>query len=301
LESLLLNWEMECIGICRSTPNGVSPIVLSLLGKNICEVTERNNALYILFEDNTEGDAGIPPDNVKSALLQKGVRRLSQRDAATVIHYQDGSEYSFIAPEQIAFEYALASEEPISSSEGMTALLGKRPLRLAIDDKKELSAVFSDSTVYSASAHELFTMEDLTPLFQTTKEAGVGECLQKWHIGCKELVYNNFFSGITVNTWKHMYIFEMTKDSVYCRAARYAACDAGVVFDQNFRQGFQAYMIEDNRVAMEGLDYDKRLFSAEACVWKGKSVYWSTAYVTDTEIELHGCQGDVYKWRKPDR
>jgi hypothetical protein len=98
-----------------------------------------------------------------------------------------------------------------------------------------------------------------------------------------------------------MYIFEMTKESVYCRAARYVTCDKGMVFDQNFRQGGEAYMIDDNRTAMEELDYDEQLFSSEACVWNGKSVYWSIASMTDTEIELHGCQGDIYREKMPDR
>lgn len=40
-----------------------------------------------------------------------------------------------------------------------------------------------------------------------------------------------------------MYIFELTPDSIYCRAARFVATDRGVVFNQNFRQGFEAYMI----------------------------------------------------------
>lgn len=46
-----------------------------------------------------------------------------------------------------------------------------------------------------------------------------------------------------------MYIFELTPDSIYCRAARFVATDRGVVFNQNFRQGFEAYMIKDNREA----------------------------------------------------
>ena len=60
-------------------------------------------------------------------------------------------------------------------------------------------------------------------------------------------------------------------------------------------------MIEDNRVAMNELAYDESLFNPDICVWDSKSVYWSTAKMTDTEIELHGCQGDIYHWTKPER
>ena len=39
-----------------------------------------------------------------------------------------------------------------------------------------------------------------------------------------------------------------------------------MVFNQNFRQGFEAYMIKDNREAAMPLPVDESLFSAEACV-----------------------------------
>ena len=301
LESLLLNQDMNCIGICRTVPDGVHPMVLALLDKSILEIKQQESELHIVFEDTTVSKIGTPPDNVKSALLNKKVCHFSQRGASTIIHYKDGSEYSFIAPEQINWEYALSGDEVTASSEEIKGFLDKNLLTIAPDDNGSLSVVFGDGTAYSAESHELFSMEDLTPFCPTTNEASVGECLLKWNVGCTELVYNNRYIGITINTWKHMYIFEITDSSVYCRAARYVTCDKGVVFDQNFRQGFEAYMIEDNRVAMSELDYDENLFSTEACVWNGKSVYWSTAVIGETEIELHGCQGDIYKWTKPKR
>ena len=51
----------------------------------------------------------------------------------------------------------------------------------------------------------------------------------------------------------------------------------------------------------DGNSVDESLFSAEACVWNSRSVYWSVFDYKEEEIVLHGCQGDVYHWKKPER
>jgi hypothetical protein len=299
LESLLLSQDLICLGVCQTVPCGVPQMVLDLLDRKISAV-KQGKTLSITFEDNTVSDIGTPPDDVKNAFLKKGVTHLSQNNNSIVIYYRDGSTFSFVAPEQINWKYALLSESIISSDEETKNLLNQKPLTINVDEDT-LQISFVNGILYHAKAHELFTMNDLQPYCPTPKEASVGECLLKWNIGCTETNYDNIFSGVIINTYKHMYIFEITKYSIYCRAARYTTCDKGVVFDQNFRQGYEAYMIEDNRVAMNELEYDESLFSTDACVWNNKSVYWSTANVSEDEIELHGCQGDIYKWAKPNR
>ena len=74
-----------------------------------------------------------------------------------------------------------------------------------------------------------------------------------------------------------------------------------MVFHQNFRQRFEAYMIEDNSEARLPLPIDDALFSSEACVWNSRSVYWSLAEFREDEITLHGCQGDIYHIQRPNR
>ena len=96
-----------------------------------------------------------------------------------------------------------------------------------------------------------------------------------------------------------MNIFEMTESSIYSRAARYKTCNKGVVFNQNFRQGLNAYMLPDNRMASEDLLVNENLFNTDACEWIERSVYWSVSSIEEDEINLHGCQGDMYKWKRP--
>ena len=174
-----------------------------------------------------------------------------------------------------------------------------------ISGSAKIEVQFEDGTVYPAALEEKFTEESLRPAVPKLCGGNIGECLRLWNMGIREEFFDYkgipTFMGITINTEKHMYIFELTPDSIYCRAARFAATDRGVVFNQNFRQGLEAYMIKDNREAAMPLPVDESLFSTEACVWNSRSVYWSVFDYNEEEFVLHGCQGDVYHWKKPER
>ena len=81
----------------------------------------------------------------------------------------------------------------------------------------------------------------------------ITDCLKMWHMG-SFLLYQDG-PCLQINTSKHMYIFYVSKSQIYCRAARYATCDKGVVFSQNFRifqsgnAPKQTYMAENNLIA----------------------------------------------------
>jgi len=162
-----------------------------------------------------------------------------------------------------------------------------------------LTVTFYDNAVYHAKADETFGMETLSPPCAFAESNNVAECLMNWNMGVKEIIWKDAFIGVIINTRKHMYIYEITADSIYCRAARYVVCGDGVVFNQNFRQGYASFMIEDNTDAMQPLAFDPSLFHADACAWNDRSVYWSVSSVEKECIILNGCQGDTYTWEKP--
>ncbi|MDR0443538.1 MAG: hypothetical protein LBH44_09045 [Treponema sp.] len=302
LEALLFNRELECVGICRTMPGGIKQIVLDLLDKDISSVVkQQDDTLTIIFEDKSEST--IVWSDIENDLLNGKIKRFSLRDNSTVVHYADGSERRFPASEGADFKYALLANDFANDGE-MKDLLGKQMLTIDVDGNKALQIMFNDNVSYAAEMHESFTMEDLMPPCPLPGEAGVGKCLQLWSVGYTEMTSEDRFDGLQVNTGKHMYIFQITQDLVYCRAARYMTCDKGVVFDQNFRQ--QIYlqssdtsMIEDNRKAMDELNYDESLFNPDVCAWNNNSVYWSVSSVSDTLIKLHGCSGATYEWWKP--
>lgn len=174
-----------------------------------------------------------------------------------------------------------------------------------VETENQITVDFSDDAVYQAALDEPFTMQSLTPTLPVASENNIGECLRLWNMGLNEEIFDidgvPTFIGITVNTEKHMYIFEMTPGSIYCRAARFVATNQGMVFNQNFRQGFEAYMLADNREAREPLVIDDTLFQSDVCSWNGKSVYWSLAQYNEEQIVLNGCQGEQYFYDKPHR
>lgn len=202
---------------------------------------------------------------------------------------------------QTAFVYSGRTE---AADDEMKSIIGSSPSGLALNEGS-LQIRLEDGSGYEAACEETFGMEDLSPALPEIAQDNVGECLRLWNMGLTEEFLQiggvSAFIGITVNTAKHMYIFEMTPESVYCRAARYVTTNRGVVFNQNFRQGFEAYMIPDNREAAAPLPVDPALFAPDACAWDEKTVYWSVRSFDSGCITLNGCQGDTYEWRKPAR
>ncbi len=178
------------------------------------------------------------------------------------------------------------------------------PFDLDIQLEKSI-VTFPDGTQYPFVIDEEFTDKELHPQIPSIQDDNIGECLRLWNMGVHEEYISvdgiSQFIGVTINTNKHMYIFELFRDSIYCRAARFVATNKGIVFNQNFRQGLEAYMIKDNMEAHAPLLYDESLFLSDSCLWNDRSVYWSLSSYSSQEIILHGCQGDIYHWKKPDR
>jgi hypothetical protein len=135
-----------------------------------------------------------------------------------------------------------------------------------------LEIQYWDDRRYSATADESFSMAEINPPAPAIAAENIGECLRCWSMGCLEesiTVGEDRFSSVTINTAKHMYIFQMLPGSFYCRAARYATSNRGVLFFQNFRQRKSAtpetYMAEDNRIALQPLSVRESDFDAFAC------------------------------------
>ncbi len=235
----------------------------------------------------TETEQYKPPMCWKKAFLCNG------EILADCQVFQQGQELRYDRPPI----YEAVAEQQLQHSIGL-------PFDVSLDAEQAV-VPFPDGTTYPVVLDERFTDETLRPALPSICDDNIGTCLKLWNMG----VYEEYieidgkptFIGVTVNTDKHMYIFELAPHSIYCRAARFVATNQGVVFHQNFRQGFEAYMIEDNAEARNPLPFDASLFSKESCMWNDRSVYWSVDSYNDTEITLHGCQGELYHWTKPDR
>jgi len=136
-------------------------------------------------------------------------------------------------------------------------------------------------------------------------ETTVEEALKQWMMGTGIGIGNQI--RVIINTKEHMYIFQVSDSFIYCRAARYAICEKGVVFAQNFRISAQngqitsGRMVVDNRIALEAVVIDDALFDPEKCTMQDKwwqGIYWSVREKSDNMIKLKGCNGDIYTWSR---
>ena len=194
-------------------------------------------------------------------------------------------------PIDVTAEYALNFGD-YKVSDDTYGVIGKPLFKM----DNNFTVTMFDGSVYTAKLCENLDENPLTASVEYANENNIAECLNGWHIRAQE-----WNSTIEIITPSHMYIFTVTNDLIYCRAARYATCDKGIVFDQNFRQWFQngkghASMYIDNRNAAQPLDYNEDLFDSNSCIFNDTSIYWSVKSVSPKLIELHGCGGDVYKW-----
>ena len=134
----------------------------------------------------------------------------------------------------------------------------------------------------------------------------IGGCLQQWQLGTTEHKMNKEETHLTIGTNKHLYIFQSTRDIIYCRAARIRHNENGSVFSQNIRLMFNpkrsektVYMFWDNqKMAGSAIQINNNLFKPDACSFEKGGIYWSLiSYQPDT-IRLNGC-GETYTYSRP--
>jgi hypothetical protein len=217
-------------------------------------------------------------------------------------------EFKYLGGQPEIIRYALGIDEnyTFASDDEMMAYLGTE-LFTVICVGEEYTFTFNDGETYILNQHECFEDGEIKSLDITANADNLGLCLQQWHLGVWEFKTaingNDCTVCITINTLKHMYVFQITNDFIYCRAARYATCNKGVVFDQNFRQNFhklqgQTAIYSDNSIAACELTYNESLFNPDACVFGGVSIYWSVKDFESDKIYLNGCDS-TYIWSKP--
>ncbi|MCJ7507434.1 MAG: hypothetical protein MUO85_01730 [candidate division Zixibacteria bacterium] len=178
--------------------------------------------------------------------------------------------------------------------------------KMIVTKEGSLEIFRNDSLLASLFRIEHFDIsEDYIPA-KKLSESTIKVCLVNWilrSVVIKDGKGNNV--GLEINTREHMYIFYVLGlDSVYCRAARYATSDKGIVFDQNIRASliggeWGVFSAKDNTIAAEEKSVDENLFNAEACAFTKSGIYWSVKSAADDIIELNGCGGETYKWERP--
>lgn len=161
-----------------------------------------------------------------------------------------------------------------------------------------------DGRTFSAIMKEKYGNGEVIPLNMIATVENVGECLKEWHQGLREIKIQNTVVGVEFNTPNHMYIYNVSDNYIYCRAARYATSNKGVVFTQNFRQNLDNYRghsfaFENNLISLEDLTVLDDMFNPNQCTISNHDFYWSISNIENDCIYLNGCGGATYWWVRP--
>ena len=165
-------------------------------------------------------------------------------------------------------------------------------LRIVVGGRERLL-----ENIENISMCEPYEMLEASPLMP-------GAYMQQWCTGVK-YTHRRDAVGFECGTNRHSYVFYITPEMVYCRAARLRFSDGGGLFAQNIRMMSNAaertaYMAADNLTeSRTPLVIDESKFSADGCVYDTDGIYWSFIGFEGDVALLHGC-GEVYRFARPD-
>lgn len=164
----------------------------------------------------------------------------------------------------------------------------------------ELKIHLPDDTWHTLQYIEEIALTEPYDMGMNVSRDNLGECIQLWQLGTSYR-RNEDDPGwaFYVGTNRHLYTFTLSKDFLYCRAARIRSNRFGSVFSQNIRlvvrgeerdSGFIGYMAEDN-IEKAGTDVliDNSKFDAECGIAYDIDIYWSLKAIEDNLIRLNGC------------
>ena len=261
--------------------------------------------------------------------LEQHVRALVHADAATRTHrmhaldldsFENGEPF-LTHPELVSnvtvlnwnFEKKNGDVTALVSDRGEERFLSANPVKL-MDSGGNRQWFFPPKSVElvdpEGNRHRIERVEEIEvtaekPSHPTPSEAPLGECLLSWQLGASILKQDEATQRVLIATRHHDYTFDIRKDYSYCRSSRFAVCDKGMVSRVDTRlmvnpNEFTSRM-PDNMIQRlrQPIEYDEALFDPTVCVTLGDTFYWSMMSTSDDLIQLHGCNGDIYPYHRP--
>lgn len=142
-------------------------------------------------------------------------------------------------------------------------------------------------------------------LMQCKSKSDVGKCLQQWRLGAgygmsEDMVY------CEINTNRHMFVYMVSPNMVYIRAAAARNNNNGTLFFQNIRMmknlntGEYTMHIEPGNfhVSLGDLQIDDSKFQPKSCTFDPDGgIYWSLISFEPDLILLNGC-GETYEVKR---
>lgn len=168
-----------------------------------------------------------------------------------------------------------------------------------------------DGGVLTIDGYPLKKVEDIRTVApyempKCSSRLDVGASLQQWRLGAGYGV-NDEMIYCEIGTNRHMFVYMVSPNMVYIRAAATRNCNDGTLFFQNIRMmknatsgEFTMQIVPDNyRVTRNDLEIDHSKFQPGKCTFSPDGgIYWSFISSEPDLILLNGC-GETYKVKRP--
>lgn len=176
-----------------------------------------------------------------------------------------------------------------------TILMGEgEPLDIEVDGKS--------MTVNGEPMYLIETVNVVKPYrqFEATS-LNIADCLQQWQLGSRIIMLDGENCHVTIDTNNNSFMYMVSPDISYIRAASLRHTDKGSVFLQNIRMmknlntgEYTHYSAPDNYGLLKNLpDIDASKFNPDTCTFSDEGIYWSFVSCEPWRITLNGC-GEKY-------
>lgn len=177
------------------------------------------------------------------------------------------------------------------------------PDTILINEAEPLDIVAWKDSI-SVNGSSLYLIENINivnpyPQFEANA-SNIASCLQQWQLGTRLMLDENFCQ-VMIDTNNNSFMYMVSPQMIYIRAASLRHTNKGSVFLQNIRMmrnmntgEYTHYSADDNYALLKNLPaIDVSKFNPNACTFAEEGIYWSFISSEPQRIILNGC-GEEY-------
>lgn len=177
------------------------------------------------------------------------------------------------------------------------------PDTILINEAEPLDIVAWKDSI-SVNGSPLYLIENINivnpyPQFEANA-SNIASCLQQWQLGTRLMLDDNFCQ-VMIDTNNNSFMYMVSPQMIYIRAASLRHTNKGSVFLQNIRMmrnmntgEYTHYSADNNYALLKNLPaIDVSKFNPNACTFAEEGIYWSFISSEPQRIILNGC-GEEY-------
>ncbi len=174
---------------------------------------------------------------------------------------------------------------------------------ILINEAEPLDIVVGENSI-SVNGTPLYLIENINivgpyPQFEANV-SNIASCLQQWQLGTQITLDENFCQ-VMIDTNNNSFMYMISPQMIYIRAASLRHTNKGSVFLQNIRMmknmntgEYTYYSVDNNYALLKNLPaIDASKFVPNTCTFANEGIYWSFISCEPQRIILNGC-GEEY-------